>query len=171
MKRLYVAALVSTLVAAPAYAQGTRPANPLYFGVKAASIDADAPGFDNATNLGAFVGYKIWEDANGAVFAEGEYTRTLSEGDAPGGDWDIETLAAYVGYRSAGPWFFKGKAGFGWWDLGVDGPSSPAEADETDFTFGVGGGFRLNERSGLELEYTQIESDITAISLGFFTRF
>lgn len=170
MKRFYVAALISTLVTTPVFAQGT-PSDPLYFGVKVASMDVDARDFDNATNVGVFVGYKIWEDANGAIFGEGEYTRTLSEGDLTGGDWDIETLAAYVGYRSSGPWFFKGKAGFGWWDVGVDGIAVGAEADDTDFTFGIGGGMRLDNRSGLELEYTQIESDITAISVAYFMRF
>lgn len=167
-----VIAFASAVAASPVLAQrGGTPADPVYFGVKAGSVEVDVGGFDDASNIGVFAGYKLHEDPNGAFFVEGEYTRTFNDGDFLTGDWDVETLAAYAGYRTAGPWFLKAKAGFGWWDLNVDGPATPAEADDTDFTFGVGGGFRLNERTGIELEYTQIESDITSLMIGYFTRF
>ncbi|HEY8553059.1 MAG TPA: porin family protein [Burkholderiales bacterium] len=171
MKFPLVVALVTALAAGPVYAQGGRPANPIYFGVKGGLVDVDGPGFDEATNLGVFVGYTLYEDPNGAFFAEGEYTRTLSDGDYPGGEWDIETLAAYVGYRTAGTWFAMAKAGFGWWDVSADGPATPLEGDDTTFTFGAGGGYRIDRDTGLQVEYTYIDSDINALWFSFFTRF
>lgn len=171
MKLPYVIALVFTIGASSVWAQGGRPADPLYFGLKAGSVDVDDSGFDDASNAGVFVGYKLHEDASGTFFAEGEYTRTFNDGEVGGADWDIETLAAYAGYRTAGPWFLKAKAGFGWWDVNVDGLVTSAEADDTDFTYGVGGGYRFNNDSGLELEYNVIESDISSLMVGFFTTF
>jgi hypothetical protein len=47
---------------------------------------------------------------------EGEYTHTISEGDATfsgiGGEWHIETYAIYGVFRTRGTLFFKGKIGY-----------------------------------------------------------
>lgn len=148
------------------------PADPLYFGLKAGAMDADAGGFDNASNVGVVIGYKFHEDALGAFIAEGEYTRSFNDGNIAGGDdWDVETLGAYAGYRSAGPWFWKAKAGFTFFDIAVRGAVRGIEGDDTSFSVGVGAGGRLNERTGVEVEYTRIDSDLNFLSFGVFTRF
>jgi len=169
MKRSAVAlllALCSLTAYAPAQAQ--QPGNPLYFGAKIGLMDPDRG--DEATNLGALVGYTLMEDTNGSLAVEGEYTRTFDDGEIGGNDWDVETLAGYLAYRTAGNVFLKAKAGYGWWDVNVDGATG-FEGDDWDFTFGAGVGFRLSRKSGLELEYAVVQEDLNFISLGFFTHF
>jgi len=167
------AATVLALGASSAMAQQRftmqTPADPLYFGLKAGAMDADAG--DDASNLGAVIGYKFHEDATGAFIGEGEYTRSFNDGRILGNDWDVETFGAYAGYRSAGPWFWKAKAGFTFWDIAVQGAGGGIEGDDTSFSVGVGAGGRLNERTGVEVEYTRLDSDLTFLSVGLFTRF
>lgn len=177
-KSVYAIAAAFTLAtASPVFAQGAGvrlqpPANPLYFGLKAGAMDVDDTD-DAASNVGAMVGYKFHEDERGAFFGEGEYTRTFSDGEAAGalaGDYDVETLSAYGGFRSAGQLFWKAKVGLSWWDVAVEGAGA-AEDDGTSLSFGAGGGWRLNENTGIEAEYTIIDSDISFLSVGVFTRF
>lgn len=173
-KSSFVAALAFTSVAASsAWAQNGRPADPLYIGVKAGTVEVDESGFDDASNAGVFVGYKLHEDQDGTFFAEGEYSRTFNDGDVGAGEWDIETLAAYGGYRTAGPWFLKAKAGFAWRDVNIIGlaPGVGVDGSETSLSFGAGGGFRMNQDTGLELEYTYLDSDVSSLMFGIFTRF
>lgn len=175
-----VAAAFTLATASPVFAQqaGMRlqpPADPLYFGLKAGAMDVDDTE-DAASNVGAFVGYKFHEDERGAFFGEGEYTRTFSDGEASAvlgsGDYDVETLSAYGGFRSAGQIFWKAKVGLSWWDYSVEGASPGAgEEDDISLSFGAGAGWRLNENTGIEAEYTILDSDVTFLSVGVFSRF
>lgn len=181
-KSLYTAAAALTLsMASPAFAQqgaGLRinpPPNPLYFGLKAGAMDVDGTQ-DAASNVGVLAGYKFHEDERGAFFGEGEYSRTFSDGEADAiagsGDYDVETLSAYGGFRSAGQLFWKAKAGLSWWDYSVDGAApGTGEDDDVSFSFGVGAGWRLNEDTGIEAEYTVVDSDIDFLSVGVIARF
>lgn len=175
MKKLPPAlvALFGLLVCAPAQAQ--QPGNPVYFGARIGLMDPDVRGFDEATNLGLFVGYTLMQDTRGALAIEGEYTRTFDDGEVNRAgvtsDWEIETLAAYLAYRTAGDVYLKAKAGYGWWDLSVDRIVTGAENDDWDLTFGAGVGFRLSRKAGLEVEYAVIQEDINFLGLGFFTHF
>ena len=173
LKAISIAALVSAIAVAPVYAQGTRPANPWLFGLTGGTVDIDENNFDDAANFGAYANYLLSEDERGAFFVEGVYTRTFNDGDVLTGEWDIETLAAYGGFRTAGPWFLKAKAGYGWRDVNITNiaPGQGIDGSETNLTFGAGGGFRLNNDTGLELEYTYLDSDISMLTLGIFTRF
>ena len=172
-----VAAAFTLATASPAFAQqaGMRlqpPADPLYFGLKAGAMDVDDTE-DAASNVGVFAGYKFHEDERGAFFGEAEYTRTFSDGEARGpaaGDYDVETLSGYGGFRSAGQLFWKAKVGLSWWDVSVEG-LSPAEEDDVSLSAGIGGGWRLNENTGIEAEYTILDSDISFLSVGVFSRF
>lgn len=173
-----VAAAFTLAMASPVFAQGMQlnpPADPLYFGLKAGAMDVDDTE-DAANNVGVMAGYKLHEDERGAFFAEGEYTRTFSEGEANAvlgsGDYDVETLSAYGGFRSAGQLFWKGKIGVSWWDFAVDGAAPGAgEDDDVSLSFGAGAGWRLNDTTGIEAEYTFIDSDISFLSVGVFTTF
>lgn len=183
-KSVYTIATTFALAAAsPVFAQQgaelriNPPADPLYFGLKAGAMDVDDTE-DAANNVGVVAGYKLHEDERGAFFAEGEYTRTFSDGDVDvtaggSGDYDVETLSAYAGFRSAGQIFWKAKAGVSWWDYAVDGAPTrgPSEDDDISLSFGAGAGWRLNEKTGLEAEYTFIDSDINFLSIGIFTTF
>lgn len=159
-----IATLLTMAVAAPAAAQK----NPWYIGAKIGQMDIDAGGFDEATNFGFVLGYHLLADKHGSLSLEGEYTNSLKDGDiAGGGDWDVETLAAYAAYRTArapGDVFLKAKAGFA--DAEVSG-----FADDSGFSFGAGVGWALSKKADIEFEYTVIEDDLNFLSVGFTTHF
>lgn len=147
---------------------------PLYFGVKGILADWDAPGFDEAYNVGLNVGYELLQESWGTVAVEGEYTTTISDGEiGGGGEWDADTLAAYGVYRSLGDIYAKGKAGFLDQDVKRSGTGggTVANGDESGFSFGAGVGFRLTRGSAIEAEYTVASDDLTFISVGYVTRF
>lgn len=163
------AALMSGLFAGmPSYAQSF---SPWYLGLKFGWMDADASGFDDATNVGLYGGYTLHEDVNGNFAIEGEYTRTISDGDIPGGGWDIDTLAVYGAYRTAGPWFLKLKAGYLDEDINVSAGGSSISGSDSGLSFGAGGGVRLGNKAAFELEYTVIEDDVNFFSIGYLTHF
>lgn len=177
MNRLIPATIVACgLMLATAPVRAQEVINPMYFGFKAGSMDADVSGFDNASNWGVLLGFTLYDNPEAGSFSlEGEYTRSFDKGDARvggvRGEWDVETLALYGAYRTGGSVFLKAKAGMANWDLNVSRVSSRAENDDTDFSFGAGAGLRLSPRTGFELEYTVIESDLSFVSLGVFSRF
>jgi hypothetical protein len=154
--------LVALALAAPAQAD----VGP-YIGAKAGLMDADASGHDEALNIGGVFGYRFFDDNRGSGSLEGELTLSGKDGDTPGGgDWDVTTVAAYFAYRTPGEFYFKGKAGFA--DQNVGGTS--AIDDETGLSFGVGGGWQIDRKASLEVEYT-VYDDLKFISVGFNTRF
>lgn len=169
-KQLWCAAAVLVMAASPlsSHAQNF---SPWYLGLKAGWMDADASNFDEATNLGLYGGYTLHDDASGRFALEGEYTRTISDGDIPGGGWDIETLAVYGAYRTAGPWFLKIKAGYLDEDISVSAGGSSIAGSDSGFSFGAGAGVRLSNKAAFELEYTVIEEDVNFFSIGYLTHF
>ena len=154
------------LLVMPSYAQ-----SPWYLGLKAGWMELDAPSTDDATNLGLYGGYTLMEDANGQFALEAEYTRSISDGEVGSSGWDIETLSAFGAYRTAGPWFLKLKAGWTDADLSAGSGGRRFSDSETDFSFGAGGGVRLNNKAAFELEYTVIEDDVNFFSIGYLTHF
>lgn len=167
---LAIVALITALAGPNAKAQQ----NPVYFGLKLGQMDADVAGFDNGTNIGALFGYTLIRDEIGALALEAEYARDLDEGDvAGGGEWTVETIAAYAAYRTTDNIFLKVKAGALREEVKLNGviTSSTVSGKDTSFSFGAGLGYRINRKVGLELEYTVIEDDIGFLSLGYFTHF
>lgn len=160
-------ALVAMLVM-PAYAQDL---SPWYAGLKAGMMDVDASGFDEAANAALFGGYTLHQDATGQLALEGEYSQSISDGDAPGGGWDIKTFAVYGAYRTAGPAYLKAKAGYLREDVNVSGPAGDVGGTDSGFSFGAGGGFRIGKKAAFEIEYTVIEDDVNFFSIGYFTHF
>lgn len=174
MKHAYV--LLGALSAWLAVSTAAAQQNPVYFGLKAGRMDADAAGFGQASNIGLIFGFDLSQDDNGVFSFEGEYTRHISDGNvAVGGirgDWKIETLAGYGAYRTAGDVYVKAKAGMLHEDLKVSvAGGAISSGKETGFSFGSGVGWRFNRKTGLELEYTVIEEDVRFLSLGYFTHF
>lgn len=174
MKRcayLFVSALVAcSTYASAAFAQES----PFYVGAKVGSMDADFSGFDRAINVGIFVGYDLMRDNRGALSVEGDFTTTISDGDiSGGGEWDADTLAAYAAYRTAGDVYLKVKAGYLNQDIKGTGAGAAniSHADDSGFSYGAGAGWRLNHKSGFEIEYTVASDQLTFISLNYLTRF
>jgi hypothetical protein len=168
-----LAGVLSVCVAAPAaMAQQRVTSNPLYISGKVGFLDADLGGFDNAINIGVMVGYDLYQFPVGTVSVEGEFTTTLADGDIDGGgEWDADTLAAYGVYRSLGEFYFKGKAGVHRQDIKSDSGGPIPDAEDTTLAFGVGGGWRMDRNSGIEVEYTAGSDELDFVSVGYVIRF
>ena len=158
--------VLGSLLVMPSYAQSV---SPWYLGLKVGWMELDAPSTDDATNLGLYGGYTLMEDTNGQFAVEAEYTRSISDGEVGSAGWDIETISAFGAYRTAGPWFLKLKAG--WTDIDLSTGSGGRSINDSDFSFGAGGGVRLSNKAAFELEYTVIEDDVNFFSIGYLTHF
>jgi len=153
--KLYILlALSSLLMASPAVADGW------IFGANTGTMQVDVAGVSNPTNIGFMAGYEIGVGVGDIAF-EGEITRTLSAGSYLGVDVEVETEALYVAFRTAGPVYFKGRVG----TLQEEVRIGPVSGSETGTSIGLGVGFSL-ALVQLELDITQIEEDITYLSLG-----
>lgn len=134
-------------------------------------MKADIDALDNTTNAGVLIGVPFISDRNMSAALEGEFTTTVSKGDAHifgnRGEWDINTIALYGALRTAGPFYFKAKAGYLSEDVSISVPGIKASGTDSGFSYGIGAGWRLTGGSRLEVEYTLIESDVNFLSLGF----
>ena len=144
----------------------------VYVGAKFGQMMVDESGFDDATNIGILVGYDLVPN----ISLEGELTTSVSDADVDffgiSGDWNVMTLALYGVFRTPGEFYFKGKAGVLYEDVEVDIPTLFSESeDDTGFSAGIGGGWRLNDSGSLEVEFTLIESDLNYLSLGYNIHF
>ena len=135
-------------------------ADGLYVGVQAGSMNHDGSGFDGANNLGVTLGYEFLNVALGDIAIEGGYTNTVDKGNAPAGDWEIETLAAYGVFRTAGRLYLKAKGGV----VRSNIKESLQSNTSTELSAGIGGGFSVGIAQ-FELEYTRIEEDVDFVSL------
>jgi len=149
----------------------------LYAGGKLGLMMLDESGTDtdDAINLGGVVGATVNQSNIGSLALEAELTFTVIDGDISFGpisaDWDATTLAGYGVYRSNGPLYFKGKLGLAFWDASASGFGSD---DGIDLSLGLGGGYRMNDKTALELEYTMFDSDpvdLDFLSIGFVVNF
>lgn len=165
---LTVCALAASLAIPTAAAQKS----PLYVGLKAGGMEADVGGFDAASNFGFTLGYELLRNLNGSFALEGEYTRSLSKGGIAGaGNWKIETLAGYGAYRTGDAVYLKAKFGLLRRDAQVSGAGAGFAGRDNETSFGAGVGVRFTQKTGLELEYTVVESDVSFLGLGYFTHF
>lgn len=143
--------------------------SPLYLGLKAGKVMIDISAYDDANSTGLVLGYKISDNADGSLAVEGEYTKS-STADITvlgiKGEWDVDTLAVYLAYRSGGDLYFKGKVGYLNEDINVNIVGATISGSDSGMSYGVGGGWKLGKKAALELEYTVIEEDANFVSLG-----
>ena len=155
MKTVILVGLLGLVAAAPASAGG------LFFGAKTGSMIVDSSSVKtDPTNVGVLVGYELGV-VLGDLSLEGELTTTTSDGEIKGGGkFDLDTIAAYLAFRTAGPFYLKAKGGF----LQVDGSGG---GSDTGASYGIGVGFGIGVAQ-LELEYTQtaVDPDLAFVSLG-----
>ncbi|WP_455218945.1 outer membrane protein [Kaarinaea lacus] len=133
----------------------------LTFGAKGGPMQLDASDADDPINAGVAIGYEFGV-ALGDLGFEGEFTTTVKDGKIGGKELNIDTVGAYVTYRSPGFIYLKARAGYVGWDAAQTLGDS---ADDTSTSLGLGLGFSLKIIK-FELEYTQIDDDIDFISLG-----
>jgi hypothetical protein len=157
LKMLALAGLLSAVSVAPAMA------GDMYFGAKTGPMVIDDSAIKtDPTNVGILVGYELGVVV-GDLAVEGEFTTTTSDGKEKysGQKVDIDTIAAYLAFRTAGPIYFKAKGGVLQEDVSV---GSNSETD-SGASYGVGIGFGIGIAQ-LELEYTQVEADVGFLSVG-----
>lgn len=180
MKKLIAMGVLGFAIAATAHAEDSANNNSgFYLGGGFASLSSDAP--SDPDNYFIQAGYGF---GNGWA-AEVSYTDSYSDADL--GTFEFEgidinmklsasALAAYAVYRSSGDLYFKGKLGYIDAEMEVTGSamgeSASESASETDFAYGVGGGYSFGAHA-FELEYTTTGDDVNwdIITLGYKYQF
>jgi len=157
--KLYILlALLSFVMTTPAIAGGW------YFGAKAGRVHVnDSIVKTDPTNVGVVVGYDQGLVV-GDVGLEAEFTKTTSQGECKPGactskNFDADTRALYVAFRSAGPMYFKARGGY----LTVDNNGNTDSGASYGIGFGMGFGLMQLE---FEVTKTQVDPDITFFSAG-----
>jgi outer membrane immunogenic protein len=165
--RYLLAALAAACLVAPAAAEESS----LYGGLAIGKLSADFSRFEDTSSIGATLGYDLYQDPNGSLALETEFTTTLADGDIRGvGGWDARTIAAYAAYRTAGNVYLKVRAGILNQNISASG-GGPLNPDDTGFSYGAGVGARLNSKAALEVEFTGLSDDLDFISLAYVTHF
>lgn len=133
-----------------------------YLGAKYGAMMNEIDDYDPAQNLGIVLGYHVLDVGLGDLDVEVDYTSTTSRGDAPApvNQWEIQTAGGYAVFRTAGMFYFKGKAGLLYEKI----KSDIGSADDTGTSFGAGVGVSAGIAQ-FELEYTVIEQDVNYLSL------
>lgn len=153
-------------------------AGKIYLGGKAGVLRVDETGFDDGVNAGVYGGYNmLGKNAHfaadlrgGTLAAEGEITGTVKKGDDPGGDWDLNSVAAYAAYRHplTDIFYVKGKLGLVRYELNTSNPS--ISDTKMDLAGGIGAGWKVGP-GNIEVELTTYQSDALFVSGGFHMSF
>jgi hypothetical protein len=135
-------------------------AGDMYFGAKTGPMMIDVSGVSDPTNAGILVGYELGVVV-GDLAVEGEFTTTIDEGKSGGNEVDIDTMALYLAFRTAGPVYLKLKGGV----LRQELDAGAGSESDSGMSYGIGVGFGLGIGQ-LELEYTEVDDDVTFVSFG-----
>jgi len=162
-----------------AVAGTAQAAGKIYVGAKGGLVQADHSGFDDTFNIGVYGGYNMFgkdsqfaADLKGGTLAvEGEVTLSVAKGDAPGGEWDLTSYAAYAAYRHplTDNFYLKGKVGLVHYDLDTNVAVSNTGTNNA-LAAGIGAGWKVGPGS-IEAEITTYESDVLFVSAGFHMNF
>jgi len=161
-------------VGAPVQAAGK-----IYVGAAVGFMDYNDSGYDPGINAGFYGGYNLlgrdshWnaELAGGSLAAEAQITLTASKGDAPAGEWDVNTVALYAAYRHPFTSMFYGKAKLGLAQTDFEAKNVAGASDkQTGLSAGIGAGFKVGP-GAIEIEVTNHNSDFLFISGGFHINF
>jgi hypothetical protein len=157
-------ALALSLTAASVHAEGW------YLGAGVGLMAADVNGFDDATNVGALLGYDLYTRDIFAVSLEGEVTTTVSDGDVSvygaHGDWNIDTQAAYVAARLGEGFYMKVRYGVLREDVSVKVAGVSQNGSDTGGSWGAALGWMFTPQWGVQLDGTLVESDVNYWNIG-----
>lgn len=174
MKKIAIAVLLSTFVAAPAVADSEN-----FIGIKTGQMLLDVSGTDDITPIGVVYGKSF--DKNLSI--EGEFNYGVAGGDVNTGlagvtaKVNVWTLAAYGAYRLpvSDKVYLKGKLGLLYESAEAEassfGATASATSTDTGLSLGIGAGFDISKELVVEAEYTIIEADINYLSVGLHRRF
>jgi hypothetical protein len=158
MKKLLfvMMAACAVLVSGGAYAQST---DKLMFGGKAGFAKPDGSNNDAGFNVAGVIGKKIQNN----IYWEAELSLGLIDGEVGNNDnWSINSIAGYAVYRTDGDVHLKTKLGVAYWDDDFD--------HDTSLSAGIGIGIRAG-RGVVDVEYTQINSYVDYITVGYLYNF
>ena len=152
-----------------------------YVGVKTGAMMIGINGVDDITPIGILYGHGISRNFS----VEGEFNFGLSGGDYSGsggvGEFDLWTLGVYGTYHLplSDKAYGKAQMGFLYEDkdfvysktfIYTSAPPITITVDDSDtgwgLSWGLGGGYKINNRMNVEVEYTIIESDLDFLSIG-----
>jgi outer membrane immunogenic protein len=141
-----------------------------YLGASAGLMDNNVSGYDDATNVGALLGYDVYTHGIAALSLEGELTTTVAKGDIShnggNGNWDIDTQAAYVALRLGERAYMKVRFGVLREDASVKWGGSSRSGTDSGVSWGGAVGWMLTPRWGIQLDGTMVESDVNYWNLG-----
>jgi hypothetical protein len=153
MKKILMAfGLITAMFSGAAMAQST---NNLMFGGTVGFAKPHGSDNDSGTTIGGRLSQKI----QGNVSWEADLNLGVTDGKVgTKNDWSINSVAAYGVYRTDGDIHLKAKLGVAYWDDDLD--------HDTSLSAGIGIGFRMG-RGVLDVEYTQINSYVDYITVGY----
>lgn len=167
MKNLVLASIFMVLTGA-AFANDD---SGVYFGIKTGKLFVDIERSTNPSSEGALLGYRF----DNGVAVEFEHTNSdtfVVDIDGTDADFDVDTNALYVVYRTQGQAFFKVKGGVLEEDVSADCRECDSiKESETGFSAGFGVGLNAGDYAQFELELTVLEEDVNFLSLGANLRF
>lgn len=151
-------------------------------GVKLGVAEPSSDAFESANTATLVLGYQFSRPiGNGGSASiefeigtsEEEKVRFTSVGE---GEWDVETVSAFLNYRSPGTVYFKAKLGMMDTSLTTKFPLGNSEFDDTGLALGFGGGVRLGSADShfsLEAEWisSSDDEDINFYNLGLIFEF
>jgi Outer membrane protein beta-barrel domain len=163
------AVFVLSLTAATVQAEGW------YAGASAGLMHNNVNGYDDATNVGALLGYDVYTHEILAVSLEGEITTTASKGNVSfngvHGDWGTDTQAAYIALRLGERVYMKVRYGVLREDASVKINGASRSGSDTGGSWGAALGWMLTPQWGVQLDGTLVDSDVYYWNAGVKFRF
>ncbi len=142
-----------------------------YAGLKTGVMSLDEAGIGDLTQGGVLFGYKMVQGDWGSFAIEADYTDTISDGnvDFAAATWEAESLAGCLAYRTPGKGYFKGKVGYVDASAEVSAFGLSEKVDDSDYTAGIGFGWKVGKNMALEIEWTRafFDADLDFYSFGF----
>lgn len=153
MKKLLMAfGLIAAMLSSAAMAQSTTG---LIFG---GTVGFTKPHGSN-NDSGMTIGGRLGKPIQGNFSWEADLNLGIVDGEIGANhDYNINSAAAYGVYRTDGDIHLKAKLGVAYWDDDFD--------HDTSLSAGIGIGFRMG-RGILDVEYTQINSYVDYITVGY----
>jgi opacity protein-like surface antigen len=153
MKKILMAfGLAVAMLSTAAMAQST---NGLMFGGTVGFVKPHGSDSDSGTTIGG----RLSQQIQGNVSWEADLNLGVTDGAiGTNRDYSINSGAAYGVYRTDGDIHLKAKLGVAYWNDDLD--------HDTSLSAGIGIGFRMG-RGVLDVEYTQINSYVDYVTVGY----
>lgn len=146
-----------------------------YLGASAGLMNNDVSGFDDATNVGALLGYDLYTRDIFAVSLEGELTTNVSDGNVSvhglQGHWNIDTQAAYVAARLGERFYMKVRYGVLREDVSVKAGGASQRGSDSGGSWGAALGWKFTPQWGAQLDGTLVDSSVYYWNVGVIYQF